>query len=325
MARHLKLPALRRRRSIREEIAERPTYQQLRSELDVLRRDLIDALRTNEVAGNRVSVDEIRGMPRPDLERLLVSHSQFWYLGQQTGMTRILGGPLVYVDTRDIALAAHLISTGFWEMWVTQAMARCLRPGMLAADVGANVGYYSMLMAMAVGPQGRVFAFEPVPRLAELLNRSLATNGLERFVTVYDRAAAPVSGQVVTLHVPLDRPMNAQIVSRRAAGGTIFEIPTLSLDAVLPERMDFIKIDVEGAEQGVWKGLEQTLAASPDVQIFLEFNAGRYPDTARDFLARIRSFGFITSYVDTDSEIKSCDDAFILAQSPADIMLSLKR
>lgn len=88
---------------------------------------------------------------------------------------------------------------------MTQAMARVLRPGMRCLDLGANVGYFTLLMADAVGPSGRVAAVEANPRLADLLGRTVDVNGFGDRVTVTQRAASDRSGDRLHLHVPPGR------------------------------------------------------------------------------------------------------------------------
>ena len=85
------------------------------------------------------------------------------FVGDQTVLCRTLGRFKMYVSTLDEGLAPHLISDGYWEMWTTRVMTEVVKAGMICIDAGANVGYYSVLMAELVGSGGRVIAAEPVP------------------------------------------------------------------------------------------------------------------------------------------------------------------
>ncbi len=80
------------------------------------------------------------------------------YLGENLALTRVLDRFKMYVDARDISLAPHLLLDGYWELWNTKVFRQLLRPGMHVVDVGANVGYYTLLAAAGVGPRGRVHA-----------------------------------------------------------------------------------------------------------------------------------------------------------------------
>lgn len=267
----------------------------------------------------------LRGPSRDKVEQQFRDQARYWYLGGNTAMCHVLGNQLMYVDTTDYALAPHLIRDGFWEIWITQAMARILQPGMIAVDVGANVGYYTLLMANVVGAEGRVVALEPNPRLAELLRQTLSVNGFDSKVTLDTRAASLESGHSIQFIIPKGRPMNAAIGDSASEGDQIIRTQTIRLDQALPEKVDFIKIDVEGAEQLAWQGLQKTLDANPRIKIFLEFNSNRYPETAASFIQQIVDQGFKLAYVDTNSALVSCTAAYVLSQGSHDVILYLER
>lgn len=91
--------------------------------------------------------------------------------GQGTLLCRVLGGALCYVDAADVSVAPHLAMDGFWETWNSVALGRSVRRGWRVADVGANHGCYTLLLAMLVGPEGHVTAIEPNPRLFQRFTR----------------------------------------------------------------------------------------------------------------------------------------------------------
>ena len=95
---------------------------------------------------------------RGDLERLSRQHCHAVRLNERFVICRVLGKYILYADPEDVGLTPHLCLDGFWESWVTIAMARLLQPGWHCVDVGANHGYYTMIMADAVEPSGRVIA-----------------------------------------------------------------------------------------------------------------------------------------------------------------------
>ncbi len=272
----------------------------------------------------------IRSLRRSDLEERLRRSVSYAYLGDTTVVCRVLGQSVIYVDTSDIGLAPHLIMDGFWEIWITQAMARCLQPGMTAVDVGANFGYYTLLMGEAVGKQGKVISFEPNVRMAKLLKRSLAVNGMLGHGYVDMRAAYEVGGKTLEFFIPHATPMNSALVEvwhERMIGiaGDVIKTETVRLDDVLPGRVDFIKLDVEGVERQVWSGLQKTLKNNKDIQVFIEFNRAKYPETAVQFLEELLAPGFILRYVDDDGEMQRCDREYALSKGKDDIILYLCR
>src|SRR5688572_23436882 len=101
---------------------------------------------------------------RTGWEMVSCQASQTAYMGDNTAIVRVLGKYIMWVDTTDIGITPHLSLNGYWESWITLAMARVLQPGWTCIDVGANHGYYTLIMADAVGPSGKVISIEPNPR-----------------------------------------------------------------------------------------------------------------------------------------------------------------
>jgi hypothetical protein len=85
------------------------------------------------------------------------------YLGDHTLLMQTIFGHTMYLDSRDISLTPHLLRQGCWEPDVTRFFLRIVKPGMRVVEVGANVGYYTLLACSLVGPTGRVTAFEANP------------------------------------------------------------------------------------------------------------------------------------------------------------------
>jgi FkbM family methyltransferase len=205
-------------------------------------------------------------------------------IDETTQLCRVLGRYKMFVDSRDLGLAPHLMLDGYWELWTTRFIARRLRPGMVAWDVGANLGYFSVLMADAVGATGRVLAFEPNPRLALLAARNLALNGLAARSEVRRAAVTDRAGGVLRFRADLADPKNGRLLGLDAAEAgeedEVLEVavPATRLDDVPAERVDLVKIDVEGAEEAVWAGMSGVLDRNPGITVLLEFNAGRSAD-----------------------------------------------
>lgn len=135
--------------------------------------------------------------PRHEAEAEIRALCRTVYLGDHEALTRILGRYKLYVDTRDIGIASHLMLDGFWEMWVTEEMMRAVRRGSVVADVGANLGYFTMLLADLTGAEGRVLSFEPNPNLSKLVRKSVSINGFAGFTDFYDCALGSGDGEVV--------------------------------------------------------------------------------------------------------------------------------
>lgn len=212
-------------------------------------------------------------------------------------LCRVLGRYKMYVDFRDYGLAPHLMMDGYWEMPVTEAITRFVGSGMSVIDAGANHGYFTVLMADLVGSTGHVFAAEPNPRMMNLLEKSVKVNGLNSRVTSVTEALSSESGHSITLHVPEDFPQNASIKWNGNDRSEGHKTKTLTIDELIGNRnVDFIKIDVEGAEEDVWKGMSALVGRKKPLAILLEFTPNRYAD-AEGFLRSIVDEGFALAHV----------------------------
>ncbi|WP_353227690.1 FkbM family methyltransferase [Novosphingobium sp.] len=277
-----------------------------------------------------VSLPLLRAEPLLPAERAL-NEAQYRartgcvYLGDHTVLCRVLGRYKVFVDTRDIGLASHLMLDGYWEMWVTEVLSALVKPGMVVADIGANVGYYALLMAELVGPAGRVFAFEPNPRLHGLMTNSLAVNGMGHAV-IHRIALSDCAGEVM-LVVPPGEPKNgfiAPVADPVPANAAV--VGSVRLDAN-PDwaGIELAKIDVEGSEEKIWAGMAGLLATKTLKTVVLEFTPERYRDP-RAFLQALTAPGFSLARIDVDRGTVACDADAVLSGHPQDdVMLVLQR
>lgn len=238
--------------------------------------------------------------PRDDVEAEIRSLCRSAYLGDHTALCRILGRYKMYVDTRDIGIASHLLLEGYWEMWVTEAMMRMVPRGSTVLDIGANLGYFTLLLADLTGSEGRMLSFEPNDNLVGRLRKSVEVNGFGGFTTVYDCALGAEAGEVA-MEVRTDQPGGGRTVT--PVGG-LPTIPVRRLDSI-PEALDadFIKMDVEGYEQNVWHGMTAILARKRPLTIFMEFTVQRFAD-ANGFLDEILAEGFSLEIIDYREGVK---------------------
>lgn len=217
--------------------------------------------------------------PRDRLEREIRHRVQTAYLGNDLVLARILGRHKIFLRGSDRGFACHLMLDGFWEIWLTQFLAQALKPGMTVIDVGANYGYYTLLMADAVGESGRVVAVEPLPDAARLLAETVRLNGFEGRTRIVPQALGATAGTAF-LFAPDGEPKNSLVVGQADhPGGTTQAVPVTTLDSVVLDgpRIDLVKIDAEGAEEGIVAGMVGLLARDRP-KLVLEYNAARYAD-----------------------------------------------
>lgn len=170
---------------------------------------------------------------------------------------------------------------GSYEHPKQRRLASLLSPGHVFYDVGAHMGYYTLLGAELVGPRGRVVAFEPNPENLDYLRRHVAINAYDN-VEVRGEA---VAGDVGELRFDAS---GDSFTGRLAAGGSL-AVTVTTLDRAHAEGAPLpavVKIDVEGAELDVLHGAEAVIAAAHPVLLVATHSAELHRDCAQFLQAR---------------------------------------
>jgi FkbM family methyltransferase len=205
-------------------------------------------------------------------------------------------GFIVGLPASEWRLAAYHAFRGVPEPGVVRRFQSLIKPGMIVADVGANIGIYTLYAARALSGHGRVYAFEPAPRTMALLQDNVQVNGF-RESGIVELEQVAISDRAGTSRLAVfaeDSGHNTLFWDDTAAS---IEVPTVTLDEVLAgePRVDVVKIDAEGAEPFVLRGMRGIIERSPDIHIILEFapehllRAGIQPLA---FLDEIAALGF---------------------------------
>jgi FkbM family methyltransferase len=185
-----------------------------------------------------------------------------------------LGGFTMYVRPYDFAVGAVILAKGAWEPQVTREMRPLLRPGAVFVDVGANIGYFTLLAASLVGDRGQVVAFEPNPENRALLERSIQENGFTN-TNLHPYAVDEVAR---TLQLYPTEASSLSLVLAECSSHAVPEktqprtVQTVVLDDFLAglDRLDIVKIDTDGAEPRVLRGMRGLIEKHQPV-IFTEF------------------------------------------------------
>ncbi len=178
----------------------------------------------------------------------------------------------IYVRLNDYFVGGAIASTGGYEPYVTQELRQLLRPGMTFLDVGANIGYFTLLAATLVGETGKVLAFEPQQANCNLLEESIVANGLQN-ITVYPYAAAE-KAQTLTFSAG-GADSNGRIINPSEILAQEHKLPTIEavvLDECLADiqRLDVVKMDIEGAEPRAWAGMQRLIETYRPI-VLMEF------------------------------------------------------
>jgi FkbM family methyltransferase len=181
----------------------------------------------------------------------------------------------------------YLLGTA--EPHLQRAIRRFVAPGDTVYDIGANIGYVSLSLAKQVGPQGRVFAFEPVPMNIQRCRTNIEINKLKN-VQLLEFAASNAHGEAV-IRMTDNLSMASLVWHQEDSSATQLVIKTVALDELVDRgelpSPTFVKIDVEGGEAGVLQGMFRTITA-PKPVLFIECS-----DTGREYTWQtLRQLGY---------------------------------
>lgn len=190
---------------------------------------------------------------------------------------------------------------GIYKRWSDREeralLANIVRPGMTVLDIGANIGIYTRFLAELTGPTGRVIAFEPEPKNFSLLQRAVASI---RQVTVVHAAVSEKSG---TLRLYVADDLNVDHHTYDAGEGRrAVNVPAIAIDDYINsgERVDVIKMDIQGAELAALRGAERVLSENRGVRMVLEFwpyGLARAGASAKELLRYLERHGFRTRLI----------------------------
>ncbi|MFA5377909.1 MAG: FkbM family methyltransferase [Dehalococcoidia bacterium] len=175
---------------------------------------------------------------------------------------------LAYIDPQDSLRLRG--GDGLYERFETALVKRHLKPGQIFVDVGAHIGYYSVLAASIVGPTGGVYAYEPNPANVELLRAN--TEQFEGIVRMRDCAVSDAPGRA-KLYLSATNSGDHQLF--RSVGREAVDVAVISLDsdpALAGLSVNILKIDVQGLEVSVLRGARELIARSPSLMGIVEYS-----------------------------------------------------
>lgn len=207
---------------------------------------------------------------------------------------RTIHGFDLYIEpAEDRGVERALYETGTYEKGTLVLLMGFLEKGSSCVDVGANIGLMTVAMARIVGAQGKVFAIEPNPAAREILQYNIEINQLEN-VSVLPYAIGSNSTQA-TMYDGVDG--NRGRASLLAFGGTeigVVQIRTLAEVIPADVKIDLVKVDVEGYELNVLKGMSSLLERQYSPALIVEFSKDRddkTSSTSRELFEHIRALG----------------------------------
>lgn len=208
-------------------------------------------------------------------------------------------GSKMFINSDDTGVSTALFGAGVYEPFTTGIIKGLVAPGTHFVDIGANVGYYTLIAARQAGKRGHIYAFEPDPYNYDLLQRNVEVNHYEN-VTPARLGLSNKKGRA-TLYLQKDNLGAHSLSNHHLRTDRSVEIATATVDELFGEgRVDVIKMDVEGAEGLVLEGARQVLKKQKPTIVmeyapYLITGMGGDP---WDILGQIRGLGYQIRAID---------------------------
>jgi len=188
-------------------------------------------------------------------------------------------GHKMFLDPND---SLNFSIDGIWEETLTNYVKKIIKEGDVVLDIGANMGYFTLIFAKLVGDKGKVFAFEPEPNNFSLLKKNVEVNGYTN--VILENKGLSHENKITKLYLSKGNVGQHRIYKSKYTGEDFVLIKTTSIDNYfqkdpISEKISFIKMDVEGSEYGVLKGMKSLLDKNKPITIMLEF----IPTCIREF------------------------------------------
>jgi len=170
------------------------------------------------------------------------------------------------IDTLGLSLR------GYYEQYETEIVKGEIKKGDVVLDLGANIGYYTLIFAKLVGESGKVFAFEPEPANFSLLKKNMEINGYNNIILI--QKAVSDRDKIIKLYLHKYN-KGAHTIYKSYDNQEFVEIKTVKPDDYFENyngKIDFIKMDIEGSEGLALQGMSKILEKNKNIKIFTEFN-----------------------------------------------------
>ncbi len=180
----------------------------------------------------------------------------------------IVQGHKMFLDPKD---TLRLSINGIYEEFETEIVYKEVKKGYSVLDIGANIGYYTLIFAKLVGEDGKVFAFEPEPNNFEILKKNVEINGYKN-VILEKKAVTDKNGKIKLFLSETN--LGDHRVYDSGDGRKFIEVECIKLDDYFSNyegKINFIKIDIQGGELNAFKGMRELLKKNKTLKIITEF------------------------------------------------------
>ena len=176
----------------------------------------------------------------------------------------------------------------------TEILMNHVKKDQIVIDLGAHIGYYTLMMAKLVGPNGKVFAFEPEPRNLELLQKNISKNGYENVIVV--PKAVSNNEENCILYVGQEsfgankifKPKKTNVQKFKEIKTQTIKLDNYFKENSFLEKISFLKMDIEGSEIKALEGMKKILESNQELKIFTEINKDALEDSGSDYKKMLR-------------------------------------
>ncbi len=224
-------------------------------------------------------------------------------LNENDFVTKKIHGFKIFLDKKDPGISRTLMMPKFFRKWHREPefmdiIEKEVKEGMVAFDLGANIGYVTLCLAKYVGNTGHVYSVEPSPHNYEILKKNILVNHLGNRVDAFQYAISSESG---TTHFNLSEESNLHSIVKTKYTKQTIEVNTVSIDDFFADKRfpNFIKMDIEGAELQALEGMNKILSMSDEtMKILMEIHPMYY--SKAKFAVQLKKMfdaGFKAKYV----------------------------
>jgi len=249
---------------------------------------------------------------------LIISLGRFVRSLSKSNIVEIEGRKMFTQNNDGLALSIFKI----YEPNQTKIVKKYVHEGDVVIDVGAHVGYYTLLMAQLVGKNGKVYSFEPDPANFELLKKSVEINGFENVVLI-QKAVSDTTEKIKLFLGDNDSAVNRIYDAKLGDAKKSIDVQSITIDEYFKENdklFNFIKIDSEGSEAKIINGMEKFLTKNRKLIMmteFFPFLIKKSGDEPNQYLKSLENSGFeLYNILDDNKETNKINSESFLKIEP---------
>lgn len=221
------------------------------------------------------------------------------YVGNNKMLINTVYNRTIFAHADDLSLTPLLVMQGGFEIPLTKFIISHIKPGNVVIDVGANIGYFTVLVANLIGPKGKVYAYEAAAKNFQLLTENMQINYVQEQTELIQKAAHEEEGELI--FYACDKfSGNGSTVIHDEKYKNLYELDTIREEKVqkepldkyidVHEQIDLIKIDVEGGELSVFLGMKKLLEAKKIGTVVFEMNKLRLGEQVQPFYELLKTY-----------------------------------